>query len=236
VGRVARLLVVEDDETIGRTLASSLGSHGHEVVWERAGFAAIGTASSTVFDLVLLDLGLPDLDGVEVCRRLRAEQPGAVVVILTARTEEMDVVVGLEAGADDYLTKPVRLAELHARLRAHLRRGAPAPGTTAPPPVGDLVVDTVGRRVTVNGREVPLRAKEFDLLARLAAEPGVAIRRDTLMTDVWDTHWFGSTKTLDVHVAALRRRLTEAADGARMPQIVTLRGHGYRLEPPAPTG
>jgi DNA-binding response OmpR family regulator len=106
---VARLLVVEDDETIGETLASSLRSHGHDVVWRRAGRPALDAAAGTAFDLVLLDLGLPDLDGTEVCRRLRGAQPGAVVVILTARTEEMDVVVGLEAGADDYLTKPVRL-------------------------------------------------------------------------------------------------------------------------------
>jgi DNA-binding response OmpR family regulator len=155
------------------------------------------------------------------------------MVILTARTDEMDVVVGLEAGADDYLTKPVRLAELHARLRAHLRRGtsSAAPGAAA---VGDLIVDTARRRVTVREHEIVLRAKEFDLLARLAAEPEIAISRETLMSDVWDEHWFGSTKTLDVHVAALRRRLAEFADDGVLPQIVTLRGHGYRLE--VPTG
>jgi DNA-binding response OmpR family regulator len=229
---VARLLVVEDDETIGATLTSSLREHGHQVVWEQRGYPAVAAAAATDFELVLLDLGLPDLDGVEVCRRIRGAQPGAVVVMLTARTDEMDVVVGLEAGADDYLTKPVRLAELHARIRAHLRRAAPAAGAGAPAPIGDLVVDLAGRRVTVQGREVALRGKEFDLLARLTAEPGVAIRRDTLMTDVWDAHWFGSTKTLDVHVAALRRRLADVAEGARLPRIVTLRGHGYRLEPP----
>jgi DNA-binding response OmpR family regulator len=233
---VARLLVVEDDETIGATLTSSLREHGHHVVWEQRGYPAVDAAAAADFELVLLDLGLPDLDGVEVCRRIRGTQPQAVLVMLTARTDEMDVVVGLEAGADDYLTKPVRLAELHARIRAHLRRAAPSAGSVAPAPIGDLVVDPAGRRVTVHGREVPLRGKEFDLLARLAAEPGVAIRRDTLMTDVWDVHWFGSTKTLDVHVAALRRRLAEVADGAALPRIVTLRGHGYRLEPPAATG
>jgi DNA-binding response OmpR family regulator len=231
-GGVADLLVVEDDETIGGALSTSLRAHGHDVSWVRGGQAAVREAERRDFDLVLLDLGLPDLDGVEVCRRVRAVQPGAVIVILTARTEEMDVVVGLEAGADDYLTKPARLAELHARLRAHLRRGAPAAPSAPVAAIGDLVVDTARRRVSVRDREVPLRAKEFDLLARLAAEPGMAISRETLMSDVWDTNWFGSTKTLDVHVAAVRRRLAEFADAAIVPQIVTLRGHGYRLEVP----
>jgi DNA-binding response OmpR family regulator len=229
---VADLLVVEDDEAIGGPLSASLRAHGHEVVWVRGGRAALREAERTGFDLVLLDLGLPDLDGVEVCRRMRAVQAGTVIVILTARTEEMDVVVGLEAGADDYLTKPARLAELHARLRAHLRRGAPAAASVPVAKIGDLVVDAARRRVTVGEHEVPLRAKEFDLLARLAAEPGIAISRDTLMSDVWDANWFGSTKTLDVHVAAVRRRLGEFADSAAVPQIVTLRGHGYRLEAP----
>src|SRR5918999_3503911 len=123
---VANLLVVEDDETIGGALSRSLRAHGHDVVWHRGGRTALREAERQDFELVLLDLGLPDLDGVEVCRRLRGAQPAAVIVMLTARTDEMDVVVGLEAGADDYLPKPVGLAELHARLRAHLRRGAPA--------------------------------------------------------------------------------------------------------------
>ena len=184
----------------------------------------------------LLDLGLPDLDGVEVCRRLRALLPAAVIVMLTARTDEMDVVVGLEAGADDYLTKPVRLAELHARIRAHLRRGAAAAADDEPAaPIGDLLVDPAARRVTVAGAEVPMRAKEFDLLARLAAEPDRAVSRETLMADVWDENWFGSTKTLDVHVAACAASspTPRTACEPRVPAIVTLRGHGYRLETPS---
>jgi DNA-binding response OmpR family regulator len=194
-------------------------------------------AEGNAFDLALVDLGLPDLDGVEVCRRLREIQPACVLVILTARTDEMDVIVGLEAGADDYLTKPVRLAELHARIRAHLRRESS--GGESPVEIGQLRIDPTARRVTVADRELALRAKEFDLLLRLGREPGVAVRRETLMADVWDAQWFGSTKTLDVHVAAVRRKLSEAARttaAGRVPEIATIRGHGYRLEPPAEQG
>ncbi|MBB3081868.1 response regulator transcription factor [Geodermatophilus sabuli] len=226
----SRVLLVEDDSTIGEVLTSSLRSHGHEVLWERTGAAGLARAVGTPVDLVLLDLGLPDLDGVEVCRRLREARPSCVLIILTARSAEMDVVVGLEAGADDYLVKPVRLAELHARLRAHLRRNEAGSSALPVRAIGDLVVDVPRRRVTVAGRELHLRPKEFDLLARLAAEPEVAHSRESLMSEVWDEHWFGSTKTLDVHVAALRRKMSESAASARVPEIVTVRGHGYRLE------
>ncbi|MFE6613105.1 response regulator transcription factor [Amycolatopsis sp. NPDC057786] len=231
-----KLLVVEDDDAIGGVLESTLRLHGYEVSWQRDGRTALAAAADGGIDFVLLDLGLPDLDGVEVCRRLRAELPGAVLVILTARQEEMDVVVGLEAGADDYLTKPIRLGELLARVRAHLRRGTAPPESRPAIAVGHLRVDTAGRRVSVGGREISLRAKEFDLLARLAEQPGVAVSRDTLMSEVWDAHWYGSTKTLDVHIAALRRKLTESAPTPEQaPRISTLRGHGYRLEQPFET-
>jgi DNA-binding response OmpR family regulator len=233
---VSRVLVVEDDETIGSVLASSLAGQGHEVVWERTGRGALSEAEGTGFALVLLDLGLPDLDGIQVCRRLRAAQPFTVLVMLTARTEEMDVVLGLEAGADDYLTKPVRLGELLARVRAHLRRVGPADPDILPASVGDLMIDSAARRVTVAGHELTLRTKEFDLLARLAATPGAAVSRNSLMTEVWDENWHGPTKTLDVHVASLRRRIASMADRGAVPQIVTLRGHGYRLEPPDQPG
>ena len=233
---MAQVLVIEDDETIGRTVSTSLGVHGHAVCWVVTGAAALTAAERGPFDLALLDLGLPDMDGVDVCRRLRVLLPGCVLVVLTARSEEIDVVVGLEAGADDYLTKPFRLAELLARVQAHLRRGPAAPAVPAGSDVvrvGALQVDGGTRRASLGGVEIVLRAKEFDLLARIAAEPGAAITRSVLMADVWDENWFGSTKTLDVHMAALRRKLAVAAavSGAAAPEIVTLRAHGFRLEP-----
>jgi DNA-binding response OmpR family regulator len=227
------LLLVEDDEGIGRRVEAALRANGHSVTWQRTGHSALIEADRTAFDLVVLDLGLPDTDGVEVCRDLRVRQPECVIVMLTARRDEMDVVVGLEAGADDYVTKPFGLNELLARIRAHLRRqGADITASVESFTDGDLVLDLHARRCSVAGAEVELRAKEFDLLARLAREPGRAISRDQLMADVWDENWFGSTKTLDVHVAAVRRRLEQAvgSSGAQVPEIVTLRGHGYRLD------
>ncbi|TQS45311.1 response regulator transcription factor [Cryptosporangium phraense] len=229
----AGLLLVEDDPVIGPTLRRALAAQGYTVAWETTGRGALSAAVRTPPDLVLVDLGLPDLDGLEVTRRLRATVPNAVVVILSARTDEIDVVVGLEAGADDYLTKPFRLAELLARLRAHIRRGGAAQrvGQDAYQ-VGHLTIDRAARRCTLGETEVALRAREFDLLTRLIASAGEAVRRETLMADVWDENWFGSTKTLDVHVAAVRRRLGDAEQiaGVRAPILTTLRGHGYRLE------
>ena len=171
---------------------------------------------------MLLDLGLPDLDGVDVCRRLRPLQAAAVIVVLTARTGEMDVVVALEAGADDYLTKPVRLGELLARARAHLRRSGTAAERPTTVRLGDLVVDLGGRRVTVAGREITLRTKEFDLLAYLMENRGAVLSRDLLLERVWGYDYAGGTRTVDVHVAHLRRKL------GRPDLIRTLRGSGYK--------
>jgi DNA-binding response OmpR family regulator len=230
---MTRVLIVEDDDTIGALLQTSLRSHGYEATWHRTGRGALRAAEPDDYDLVLLDLGLPDLDGVEVCRQLRAQNPRTVIVVLTARDEEMDVVVGLEAGADDYLTKPVRLGELHARLRAHLRR-SDTPDTAAfTRTLGALQVDTAARKALLGGQLVDLRAREFDLLARLAAEPSTAVSRASLMADVWGHSWFGQTKTLDVHVAALRRKINAVANGdptQPVPEIVTVRGYGFRFE------
>lgn len=225
----ARLLLVEDDRVIGRVLDAALRRDGYDVRWHPTGTDAVRDAAARPFELALVDLGLPDVDGLAVCHRLRELQPGCVIVVVTARDEEVDIIVGLESGADDYLTKPVRLGELRARIRAHLRRWLTVPGVRGPLRVGDLCVDLPARRATVGERTLPLRAKEFDLLARLASSAGAAVSRETLMADVWDTEWYGPTKTLDVHVASIRRKLAETG-GARVPAIATVRGHGYRLE------
>ncbi len=188
--------------------------------------------------LVLLDVGLPDGNGVEFCRELRTSRPDLGVILLTARSEEIDVVVGFDAGATDYVTKPFRLGELLARVRSRLRQSSQADESLRAAPVstvgeryqvGDIIVDPEQRRAFVAGSEVALRAKEFDLLAALTAKPGAVMRREELMRDVWDENWWGSTKTLDVHVGALRRRLGEMSP--RGSRIVALRGIGYRFEP-----
>lgn len=235
---MADLLVVEDEEKIGQLLVSALEANGHRVTWRGTGTEALQSVRSDCFELALLDLGLPDVDGIDVCRELKRRQPECVVVVLTARRDEMDVVEGLESGADDYLTKPFRMTELLARVRAHLRRSSAGQFVSETFRSGDLTLDPTSRRCMVGNTEVALRPKEFDLLARLASEPGRAVTREALMDDVWDRNWFGSTKTLDVHIAALRRKLRSAVEAmeppGHVPQINTLRSHGYRLdmEPP----
>ena len=221
----SRILIVEDDESIGASLQRAFSSDTTTVAWARTAAAAADMARDGSPDLVLLDLGLPDGDGVDVCRVLLAQAPALPIIILTARDTEIDVVVGLDSGAVDYVTKPFRLAELSARVRTHLRRVVHDNDRIV---VGRLTVDRGARRAIVDGFDVELRAKEFDLLARMAAVAGHALRREALMTDIWDEHWFGSTKTLDVTVSSLRRKLDEVSPGAVV--ITTLRGVGYRLE------
>jgi DNA-binding response OmpR family regulator len=223
------LLVVEDDESIGAALSKALTSQGHDVTWVRTGEEALARALERRPSLVLLDLGLPDLDGVEVCRQLRAQDSSVAILMLTARHAEVDVVLGLDAGANDYVTKPFRLAELLARVRAHLRQSGEAQPTERVA-VGDVDVDLDARRAWVGSRELELRAKEFDLLAYLISNAGSAVTREQIMSSVWDEHWFGSTKTLDMHISALRRKL--AAGRADVSYITTLRGVGYRFEHP----
>ena len=222
-----RILLVEDDERIGSTLVRALEGNEFDVRWERTGGSAQASVAEWKPHLILLDLGLPDGDGLDVCRRIQAQDPLLDVIMLTARDEEIDIVVGLDAGAVDYITKPFKLAELMARVRAQLRRQPPSiPSRTA---VGGLRLDALSRRAWSGAEELTLRAKEFDLLARLMINPGEVVTREDLMADVWDENWFGSTKTLDFHIAALRRKIDDPGEASR---ITTLRGVGYRLESP----
>jgi DNA-binding response OmpR family regulator len=223
----AEILIVEDDAAIGGELLIALSSAGFSATWAQDGAQAAERAAQRRPDLVLLDLGLPDVDGVVLSRRLRQAYPEAVIVVLTARTDEFDVIVALDAGADDYLTKPFRLAELQARLRAHLRRSADMPDTPKLK-VGRLALDLATRRAHVGEEELILRPKEFDLLAALLSQAGKAVSRADLMEQVWDEHWYGTTKTLDVHVSVLRRKLYLLDPSSD--RITTLRGHGYRYE------
>lgn len=228
------LLVVEDDPTIGEPLAEALGREGFAVEWVRSGADALEADPG---DLVLLDLGLPDLDGREVCRRLR-DASAVPVIVLTARDDELERVLLLETGADDYVLKPFGFRELVARIRAVHRRSSAAAAAPAPVddgPVDDqggaaLIVDLRARRVRVRGGEVDLAPKEFDLLAMLAAEAGRACSREEIIDRVWDEHWWGPTKTLDVHIASLRKKLGDPS------WITTLRGVGYRLDVPDEVG
>jgi DNA-binding response OmpR family regulator len=225
------LLLVEDDDGIARPLAAALTGDGHEVVRVATGREALARAAQGV-RAVILDLGLPDVDGVEVCRRLRDVAPGVPVLILTARTSETDVVVGLDAGADDYVTKPFRLAELLARLRALLRLAGETPAEAPVHVAQDVRVDPGARRAWQGEAELELSPKEFDLLALLVAEAGRAVSRERIMREVWDTTWLGSTKTVDMHVSWLRRKLGDDAQHPRY--LTTLRGVGFRFEAEAP--
>jgi DNA-binding response OmpR family regulator len=225
--RMTRVLLAEDDAAISEPLARALRREGYEVEVREDGPGALDAGLKEGIDLVVLDLGLPGMDGLEVCRRLRNEGHTFPVLVLTARADEVDTVVGLDAGADDYVTKPFRLAELLARVRALLRRGAAA--EPAPPPATHGVrIDVDSHRVWMGEEELQLTAKEFDLLRVLVRDAGRVVTRDQLMREVWDTTWWSSTKTLDMHISWLRKKLGD--DAANPRYIATVRGVGFRFE------
>ncbi|MEZ5217209.1 MAG: response regulator transcription factor [Ilumatobacteraceae bacterium] len=220
-----KLLVVEDDPTIAGPLTEGLAREGFEVTWAPTGAEALAADG---YDLVLLDLGLPDLEGRVVCQTIRTRSAVPIIVV-TARGDEFDRVMLLELGADDYVVKPFGFRELVARIRAVLRRTTAA-GTAEPvaeQQIGPIAIDRRTRQVTCDGQPVALTPKEFDLLASLAQDAGAVRGRDQLIREVWDEHWWGSTKTLDVHIASLRKKL-------RPELIETVRSVGYRLVPDAP--
>jgi DNA-binding response OmpR family regulator len=223
------LLLVEDDDGISRPLVAALGTAGYEVRRVSTGTQALAALAGDpgAIALVILDLGLPDLDGVEVCTRMRDLDPDMPILILTARSSETDVVVGLDAGADDYVTKPFRLAELMARVRSLLRR-TEATGEPQELRVQDVRVDVAARRAWRGDAELDLAPKEFDLLALLVRNAGKVVTREQVMADVWDTTWMGSTKTVDMHVSWLRRKLGDDAADPRY--LTTVRGVGFRFE------
>ncbi|HEY2442007.1 MAG TPA: response regulator transcription factor [Streptosporangiaceae bacterium] len=219
-----RVLVVEDDAGIAGSLVRGLERAGYAAQHVAAGAEALAADPA---DVVLLDLGLPDMDGLAVCRELRLRSD-AVIIVVTARGEEGDRVVALDEGADDYLVKPFGLAELLARIRAVLRRARPNGPVVLTH--GPVAVDPRTRKVTVHEREVTLTPKEFDILECLATDPGRVLTRQELLEHVWDAHWYGPSKVLDVHVAALRRKL--GVDGL----IETVYGRGFRLGSPGSPG
>ncbi|MGN6254909.1 MAG: response regulator transcription factor [Solirubrobacterales bacterium] len=225
-----RILVVEDEESISAPFAEALRRAGFQPVVTGTAAGALEMAEEGEPDLVVLDLALPDGDGRDVCRELRRHSD-VPIVMLTARGTEMDRVVGLEIGADDYVVKPFSAREVISRIRAVLRRtGARDAAPAEPIRVGDVEVDPAARIARRNGAELELSRKEFDLLTELMRHAGHVVTREDLMAKVWDVNWFGSTKTLDVHIGWLRRKLGD--DGAGSHQIETVRGVGFRFAAP----
>ena len=221
----ASVLVVEDDAAIGNGLVAVLREEGYDVRLAANAAGALTQAEQSTPQLVLLDLGLPDADGLSVCRQFRGRFPDTKIVVVTARTDEADVVVGFDTGANDYVTKPFRLAELLARVRAQLRGFGDDDGISGTVVVGDLTVDRDARRALLAGVELELRPKEFDLLWLLASNAGSAVMRERIMSEVWDSDWFGTTKTLDMHISSVRKKLAGSTVS-----ITTLRHVGYRLD------
>ncbi len=229
LGPMAQVLVVEDEEDIAFPLVRTLEREGYDVTWIETGKKALAHLMLESPDIMILDLGLPDMDGLDVCRAARDAGFDGGIMIVTARAGELDRVVGLDFGADDYLSKPFGLAELQARVRALLRRSqsGQGSGSTTTDTTTGLRIDNDARRVTIDQSEVALTAKEFDVLALLAASRDKVVSREQLMSEVWDENWFGSTKTLDVTIGRLRNKLEEAGAEDR---VVAIRGVGFRLE------
>jgi two-component system response regulator RegX3 len=222
-----RILLVEDEATISEPLAESLGRDGFEA--EVA--ATLADAREAIRreppDLVLLDVMLPNGDGRDLAREIR-QGSDVPIVMLTARGEEIDRVLGLELGADDYVVKPFSSRELTARIRAVMRRGR-AREQRSPLEIGALRLDPASRTVTKGGDSIVLAAREFDLLHLLMANAGEVLRRERIMDEVWDPHWFGPTKTLDVHISWLRKKIED--DASHPTYIITIRGVGFRFRP-----
>lgn len=235
--KLASILVVDDERPFRESLQFSLERQGYRVLTANDGPAGLRLAQSEKPDLVILDVMLPGMDGFKVCQALRRDSD-VPVIMLTARDDETDKVVGLELGADDYVTKPFGLRELHARIRAVLRRreGLPEPATdtdgviprTEGMTYGNLVVSPQERRVLLNGVEVPLRPREFDLLTYLVRNRGIALSRQQLLDGVWGIDYYGDPRTVDVHMRQLREKLE--VEPAMPTRFVTVRGHGYRFE------
>lgn len=221
------VLLTEDDAAIAEPLARALSREGYGCEVVTTGTAALEQAMDNRFELLILDLGLPEVDGLEACRRIRTQRPALAVLMLTARTDEVDFVVGLDAGADDYVGKPFRLAELLARVRALLRRRQPGDIVLEG---GDIRLDARGRRVLVAGRDLVLANREFDLLRFLMERSGEVVSRDEILTEVWGSADLRSSKTLDMHISWLRRKIGD--DRRDRPRhIVTVRGVGFRFDP-----
>jgi two-component system response regulator RegX3 len=228
MSRGARILFVEDESAIAEPFGRALAREGFDVVGARSIAEARERFARRAPDLVLLDLTLPDGDGRDLCRELRGSE--VPIIMLTARGTELDRVTGLELGADDYVVKPFSGAEVVARIRAVLRRAAAAARPEGPIALGHLVIDPGSRRACLDDEELELSRKEFDLLAELARNAGSVVTREELMSRVWDENWFGSTKTLDVHVGWLRRKLDDDPSAPRY--LHTVRGVGFRLSAP----
>ncbi|NMD58289.1 MULTISPECIES: response regulator transcription factor [Tsukamurella] len=223
-----RVLLAEDDEAIASPLARALSREGYEVTVADTGTDALRRALGEEYALLILDLGLPELDGLEVCREVRSARPELAVLMLTARTDEMDFVVGLDAGADDYVGKPFRMFELMARTRALLRRSSPAQDAPEVVEAGGIRLDATARRVTVDGADVALANKEFELLRFLMEHAGRLLSREEILADVWGDSDLRGSKTLDMHISWLRRKIGDDTGAQR--RIVTVRGVGFRFD------